>query len=82
MRRDFRLAEVEEALGWVAGAWPDNQDVERIQAAVVLAADGDLAELRRQVRELRIDWRDVLMAGGLGYGDWPEVLDRVLGPVS
>lgn len=31
------------------------------------------------VQLLRIDWRDVLMAGGLGYDDWRAVLDRELG---
>jgi hypothetical protein len=41
-----------------------------------------VATLRSQVSALRVDWRDVLMAGGLGHGDWPEVLDREFVPVS
>jgi hypothetical protein len=35
-----------------------------------------------QVRALRVNWRDVLLNGGLGHGDWPEVLDRECGAVS
>lgn len=31
------------------------------------------------VHLLRIDWRDVLMAGGLGYDSWRAELDRELG---
>ena len=82
VRRDFRGDEAAEVLEWLAGAFTDNQDVERMHAAVVLAAGGDLVAVRSQVRALRVDWRDVLMAGGVGHGDWPEVLDREFGPVS
>ena len=31
------------------------------------------------VQLLRMDWRDVLMAGGLGHDDWRAVLERELG---
>jgi len=31
------------------------------------------------VHLLRIDWRDVLMAGGVGQDDWRAVLDAELG---
>ena len=82
VRRDFRGDQVDEVLGWLAGAWPDNQDVERVLAAVVLAAAGEVSVVRQQVRELRVDWRDVLLNGGLGHEDWPEVLDREFGPAG
>ncbi|MCX2952142.1 hypothetical protein [Lentzea sp. NEAU-D7] len=82
VRADFRADLVDEVLGRLAGAFTDNQDVERVHAAVVLAAAGDLPVLRAQVRALRVDWRDVLLNGGLGHADWPEVLDREFGPVS
>jgi hypothetical protein len=82
VRRDFAGDQVDEVLGWLAGAWTDDQDVERVLAAVVLAAGGDVAVVRHQVRELRVDWRDVLMNGGLGHGDWPGVLDREFGPAG
>jgi hypothetical protein len=36
VRRDFRGDEADEVLGWLAGAFTDNQDVERMHAAVVL----------------------------------------------
>lgn len=28
----------------------------------------------------RLDWRDALVAGGLADEDWPERLDKELGP--
>jgi hypothetical protein len=28
---------------------------------------------------LAVDWRDVLVAGGLGNEDWPQVMNRELG---
>jgi len=31
------------------------------------------------VRLLRMDWRDVVMAGGFSHDDWRAVLDRELG---
>jgi hypothetical protein len=31
---------------------------------------------------LGLDWRDVLMAGGLGEDDWRAVLDAGLGPLA
>ena len=34
------------------------------------------------VQLLGADWRDVLMAGGVGHDDWPAVLDRELGVSS
>ncbi|MDX8054654.1 hypothetical protein SK571_35245 [Lentzea sp. BCCO 10_0798] len=82
MRTDFHADLVDEVLGRLVGAFTGNQDVERVHAAVVLAAAGDVSVLRAQVRALRVDWRDVLPNGGLGHGDWPEVLDRECGPVS
>jgi hypothetical protein len=33
-----------------------------------------------QLRLLALDWRDVLMAGGLGEDNWRSVLDAELGP--
>lgn len=53
---------------------------ERIQAAVVLLAHGDLARLRRAVDLAATDWRDLLVAAGLADEDWPARLDRELGP--
>lgn len=55
---------------------------ERVQAAVVKLARGDLGRLDRQLQEARIDWRDVLVPAGLAHEDWPEQLDTYLGPVE
>jgi hypothetical protein len=55
------------------------QDSERVQAALVLASHGRRDRFDSMVQLLRMDWRDVLMAGGLGYQDWPAVLERELG---
>lgn len=52
---------------------------ERLQAAVVLFADGSLSRFRDSMTLAEIDWRDVLVRGGLENEDWPEVLDQALG---
>lgn len=52
---------------------------ERVQAAVVKLARGDLGRFDRQLNETMIDWRDVLVAAGLAHEDWPERLDDYLG---
>ena len=55
-------------------------DSERIQAAIVLSAAGDLARFDDSAALARIDWRDVLVRGGLADDDWPTRLDQELGP--
>jgi hypothetical protein len=57
---------------------PHRQDEERMQAALVLGALGDWGRFERLLALYRLDWRDLLMAGGLANGDWPAVLDREL----
>jgi hypothetical protein len=54
---------------------------ERVQAAIVLLAQGDLGRLRRALDLAATDWRDVLVAAGLADDDWPARLERELGPV-
>ena len=56
------------------------QSRERVQAAVVLASDGHWDRFKSMLGLLGLDWRDVLMAGGLGQDDWRAVLDAELGP--
>ena len=54
---------------------PDRaRDLARVHLAILKLADGDLAELEKNVRLAEQDWRDVLLAAGLEQGDWPEVL--------
>lgn len=55
---------------------------ERVQAAIVLAAQGDLRAIRYGVELAAIDWRDVLVNGGLSDENWPAVLDLRLGPAA
>jgi len=86
LRRDFsdpgsadtavrELAELPRRAGYETHAFAD----ERVQAAIVLLAQGDLLRFRRAVQLAISDWRDVLMAAGLAEGDWRSRLDRELG---
>ena len=80
IERDFaasQRAQVERTLG----ALLPESDVagrERIQAAVLINAAGDLDRLERSAREVGIDWRDVLMGADLGFDDWPTRVDTFL----
>lgn len=58
----------------------DASDSERVQAAIVLASNGDLREIEREAELAVTDWRDVLMNGDLAHDDWPGILDSELGP--
>jgi hypothetical protein len=51
---------------------------ERIQAAIVLWAQGDLNRFRDSLALAHVDWRDVLVRGGLENEDWRQVLDSEL----
>lgn len=53
---------------------------ERIRAAIVLYADGDLARFRRAIQLAMTDWRDLLITADLVHDDWPARLDAALGP--
>lgn len=55
------------------------QGRERVQAAVVLASRGQWDRFVSVFHLLASDWRDVLMAGGLGEDNWRTVLDAELG---
>lgn len=57
-------------------------DSERVRAAIVFTASGNMGRLRAELDLARIDWRDVLMNGGLAHEDWPAKLDRDLVPVG
>ena len=63
-----------------AGYDPDHFRTERIRAAIVLLADGDLSRFREAVDLAKTDWRDLLMAAELAHADWPARLDEALGP--
>jgi hypothetical protein len=55
---------------------------ERILAAVVLLANGDLQGIDSAVALARTDWRDLLVAAKLEHADWPSRLDAELGPAE
>ena len=81
VRRDFPADRADEVIGWLSGL-PANafggQDPERVQAALVLAAAGQLSRFLAGVDLLRQDWRDVLVSGDLADEDWPVRLDAEL----
>ena len=58
----------------------DNQDRERLLAAVVLLAGADQSKFESALAMSHRDWRDTLVASGLGNGDWPARLTDALGP--
>jgi hypothetical protein len=48
---------------------------ERIQAAAVVVADGDVGRLHDALTLGLDDWRNLLVAAGLADDSWREVLD-------
>jgi hypothetical protein len=50
---------------------------ERVQAAIILFARGNISRLRQAFEK---DWRDLLMDTDLANDDWPARLDWELGP--
>lgn len=76
IKRDFpEPGSAHEIASIVASA----ADSERVQAAIVIAARGDRQEVARQAELVQVDWRDVLVNGGLENEDWPALLDQHLG---
>ena len=76
--RDFPPGTAEKVRGYLAGLDADafgRQDPERVQAAVVLASGGEWEKFMRVFRLIEVDWRDVLVAGGLANADWPDRLN-------
>jgi hypothetical protein len=84
VRRDFsptEAASVLELLDQLGnyGEQPDPDGRERVQAAIVLFADGDTRQFLQALALAQADWRDVLVAGGLAHEDWPNRLAHALG---
>ena len=82
IRSDFAADEAELVVDELDGLelpLIDGPAPERVQAAIVVLAGGDLARFDEAVRIARVDWRDVLVASGLGNLDWPARLDLALG---
>ena len=45
----------------------------RVQIAALMLAKGDVELLCETVKQSQVDWRDTLMAAGLGNANWPSV---------
>ena len=58
-----------------------SRERDRVHLAILKLAEGRLAEFEDALEQAAIDWRDVLMAAGLGHADWPEVLRAAGYPV-
>jgi hypothetical protein len=79
IERDFREpGSAATVIGLVGGVG----EPERVQAAVVVWAKGDLARLRDACDLAGRDWRDALVRGGLAGEDWRSRLVAELGPDS
>jgi hypothetical protein len=74
--RDFdESGSAQEIIKRVEGA----SDSERTQAAIIFATHRDVREIERGIALSTLDWRDVLVNGGLADEDWRAVLDDALG---
>lgn len=87
IRRDFpepgsapEILRILNALPDAVGYDREEFRSERIRAAIVLLAEGDIKKLRQAIELAKLDWRDVLVAGELADADWAVRLDAELGP--
>jgi len=82
INREFPAGAADRVLAEI-GELPDKfyggQDPERIQASLVLRADGDWYTFQQWVDLAQMDWRDALEGSGLGGEDWRAILDETLG---
>jgi hypothetical protein len=51
---------------------------ERVLTAAIVVAQGDVDRFIEALRLMEIDWRDLLMAAGLGHEGWPSKVDDFL----
>ena len=81
VRSQFDAEHVDDALLELMGMSETGERPasERVQAAAVIVARGDLDKLAAAANLARVDWRDLLVMGGLAYEDWGEQLDQILG---
>lgn len=87
IRRDFPEPGAANGVRHLLGDGPfgweiDPDGTERVQAAIVLLAAGDLSRLRKALAQAESDWRDVLISAGLAGDDWRALLDEELGPAD
>jgi hypothetical protein len=77
IRTDFPDAGSAEEIALLVS---EAHDSERVQAAIVLCGQGDLARIRDAQALATQDWRDVLVRAELADDDWRDKLDAQLGP--
>ncbi|HEX7939273.1 MAG TPA: hypothetical protein VF483_09805 [Gemmatimonadaceae bacterium] len=53
----------------------------RVHLACLKICNGEIAKFEQAVAIAKVDWRDVLVASGLGNLDWPHVLKSAGFPV-
>ncbi|MEU9301904.1 hypothetical protein [Streptomyces sp. NPDC048269] len=87
IRRDFPEPGAAPEVLRILDAFPDavGYDTrqlrsERIRAAIIVLAEGDIDKFRQAIELAKMDWRDVLVAAGLADADWLIRLDAELGP--
>ncbi|MFJ9111986.1 hypothetical protein [Streptomyces sp. NPDC102283] len=87
IRRDFpepgsapEIMRLIDELPDTAGYGAEHFASERVQAAIVLIAQGSAHRLREAVRLAITDWRDLLIAAELAHESWPDRLRAELGP--
>lgn len=83
VRRRFTPDEVEPVLNLLAEAVREEPgdtagDTERIQAAIVLVADGDSQRFLHAMEIAQGDWRDILVWADLAHADWADRLKAAL----
>lgn len=81
IRADFGPGEADEVIKRLRALPAEafgGQSAERIQAAVVFQSRGAWSQFMDGLDLLAQDWRDILVAGGLAHGNWPETLDLEL----
>lgn len=86
VKRDFPPADQAAAIVALErvdlGHWKSTQPPlgrERVLAAVLAIARGDATRLPMAIEIAERDWRDALVWGGYGSGDWSARLDALLG---
>jgi hypothetical protein len=82
IERSFSPGRAEQVLATLRDLPPDvigGQDVERIQAALVIDTGGDWDAFQRMLALAKCDWRDLLVSADLGDEGWRDRLDEVLG---
>ena len=54
---------------------------ERVHLAVLKLSAGNVMELARALDVASTDWRDTLVAAGMGHDNWPDILREAGFPV-